>query len=89
MSRLLTPLLLLLLVVVSGVATVYVKHLSRSQFIELQVLQREYDEMQIQWGQLQLEASTWAAHDRVRRRAAEQLELHMPPGDAIVVVRSQ
>ena len=88
MPRMIVPLLLLLAVVVSGVTTVYMKHRTRSQFIELQALQRDYDEMQINWGRLQLEASTWAAHDRVRNSASEQLNLYMPPGDAVVVVRA-
>jgi cell division protein FtsL len=83
------PLVLLSLVVASGVATVYMKHRTRNQFIELQSLQHEHDEMQIQWGRLQLEESTWAAHDRVRGAASTQLGLYMPPGDAVVVVRTQ
>lgn len=86
-SRVVLPLALLTLAVASGVSTVYMKHRTRGQFIELQTLQREHDEMQIQWGRLQLEASTWAAHDRVRDAASSQLNLYMPPGDAVVVVR--
>ena len=89
MPRVVIPLVLLTLVVVSGVSTVYVKHQSRSSFVELQVLQRDYDEMQVQWGQLQLESSTWAAHDRVRNTASGELDLHMPPGNAVGVVRPQ
>ena len=88
-SRLTVPLLLLVLVVASGLGAVYVKHLSRERFVELQALQRDYDEMRIEWGRLELETSTWAAHDRVRNAAAEQLGLFMPPGDSVVVVRSQ
>ena len=80
---------LLTLVVASGVATVYVKHLSRSLFVDLQILERQQDEMQIEWGKLELEQSTWASHDRSPRFAnvaAEQLDLFMPPGDSVEVV---
>ena len=77
---------LLTLVVASGVATVYVKHLSRSLFVDLQILERQQDEMQIEWGKLELEQSTWASHDRIANVAAEQLDLFMPPGDSVEVV---
>ena len=88
-ARVTVALLLLVLVVVSGLGTVYVKHLSRVRFVELQALQRDNDEMRIEWGRLQLETSTWAAHDRVRNAAAEELGLFMPPGDSVVVVRAR
>ena len=78
--------LLLTLVVMSGVATVYVKHLSRSLFVDLQTLEHQQDKMQIEWGKLELEESTWASHDRITTVAAEQLGLFMPPGDSVEVV---
>lgn len=77
---------LMMLVVASGVATVYVKHLSRLMFVDLQNLERAQDELQIEWGKLQLEQSTWATHDRITTIAGEQLNLFMPPGDSIEVV---
>ena len=77
---------LLTLVVVSGVATVYVKHLSRSLFVDLQALEHQQDVIQIEWGKLELEQSTWASHDRITNVAAEQLDLFMPPGDSVEVV---
>ena len=77
---------LLALVVVSGVGTVYVKHISRSLFVELQSLEHQQDELQIEWGKLELEQSTWATHDRITHVAGEQLDLFMPPGDSIEVV---
>ena len=76
---------LLTLVVASGVATVYVKHLSRSLFVDLQILERQQDEMQIEWGKLELEQSTWASHERITNVAVEQLDLFMPPGDSVEV----
>ncbi len=79
---------LLVLVVASAVATVFVKHSSRAMFVELQALQRQFDEMQIEWNKLQLEESTWATHDRVRSIAVKRLGLYMPPGDAVVLVGS-
>lgn len=71
---------------VSAVATVYVQHHRRMQFVELRKLERERDAMQVEWGQLQLEQSTWATHERIERLALKKLELHMPPAAEVVLV---
>jgi len=71
---------------VSAVATVYVQHHRRMQFVELRTLERERDAMQVEWGQLQLEQSTWATHERIERLALKKLELHMPPAAEVVLV---
>ena len=71
---------------VSSVATVYVQHYRRMQFVELRKLERERDAMQVEWGQLQLEQSTWATHERIERLALEKLDLHMPPAADVVLV---
>jgi cell division protein FtsL len=77
---------LLLAVVASAVSTVYVKHVSRSLFVELHALEGLDDEMEIEWGKLQLEQSTWAQPDRVRTLAVDRLQLYMPPGESVVLV---
>lgn len=71
---------------VSAIATVYVQHHRRMQFVELRKLERERDAMQVEWGQLQLEQSTWATHERIERLALEKLDLHMPPASEVVLV---
>lgn len=78
---------LTLALVASAVATVYVQHLRRASFIELRGLEHERDALQVEWGQLRLEQSTWSAHERIERLAVEQLELRPPsPADVILVV---
>ncbi len=47
--------------VMSAMALIYTKHESRKLFIELEQLTTERDELNIEWGQLQIEQSTWAA----------------------------
>ncbi len=71
---------------VSALATVYVQHYRRMQFVELRVLERERDAMQVEWGQLKLEQSTWATHERIERLALKKLDLHMPPATEIVLI---
>jgi cell division protein FtsL len=45
--------------VLSALALVYTKHESRKLFVELETLTHERDELNIEWGQLQIEQSTW------------------------------
>lgn len=72
-----------LAVVVSAVATVYAKHESRKLYSELQVLQRERDRIEIEWGQLQIEQSTWSTHARVERMAREEIGMGEPRPDQL------
>ena len=43
-----------------------------------ETLERARDQMQIEWGQLQVEASTWAAQDRIESLAGDKLDLRVP-----------
>ncbi len=70
----------------SSVSLVYVQHLRRSLISEVKSLQVENERMQVEWGQLQVEASTWAAEDRIERLAVSQLKMQVPVADAVVVV---
>jgi cell division protein FtsL len=71
----------------SAVATVYVQHHRRMQFVELRKLERDRDRLQVEWGQLKLEQSTWATHERIERLALEKLDLHTPPAADVVLVK--
>ena len=53
--------------VMSAMALIYTKHESRKLFVELEALTTERDELNIEWGQLQIEQSTWATHARIER----------------------
>lgn len=79
--------LLSLAVMLSALAVVYAKHESRKLFVEWQGLLAKQDEMNIEWGQLQLEQSTWATHTRVESLARERLGMILPPQTAVVIVR--
>jgi len=48
---------LALIVLASSLGVVYAKHQSRKLFVELDILKKERDEMNVEWGQLQLEQS--------------------------------
>ena len=73
----------------SAIAMVYTKHESRKQFVELEELTTERDELNIEWGQLQIEQSTWATHARIERVASEELSLVRPKSTEIYVIERQ
>jgi cell division protein FtsL len=54
---------------------------------ELQRLTRERDELDIEWGQLQLEQSTWATHGRVERVARDDLRMVIPQASDLRIVQ--
>nr|VFJ42801.1 MAG: cell division protein FtsL [Candidatus Kentron sp. DK]VFJ47058.1 MAG: cell division protein FtsL [Candidatus Kentron sp. DK] len=75
-----------LAVLASSVGVVYVKNTNRVLFMELQQLKHERDAMDVEWGKLALERSTWATHDRIEQIAREELHLTTPSLDAVVLV---
>jgi cell division protein FtsL len=75
-----------LVCVMSALAIVYTKHESRRLFIELEALNSERDKLNIEWGQLQIEQSTWATHARIERVAAEDLSLSRPKPTEVYVI---
>ena len=74
---------------ISAVALVYTKHESRKLFVELEELTRERDQLNIEWGQLQIEQSTWATHGRIEQVANEDLSLLRPEPDDVFVIERQ
>ena len=72
--------------VTSALALVYTKHESRQLFIELQQLSQGRDDLNIEYGQLQIEQSTWATHARIEKVANDRLALKRPETDDIFVI---
>ena len=74
---------------ISAIALVYSKLESRNLFVELEQLTTERDELNIEWGQLQIEQSTWATHARIERVALEELALVRPKSTEIYLIERQ
>ena len=72
--------------VLSAIALVYTKHDARKLFVELETLTHERDGLNIEWGQLQIEQSTWAQHARIEQVATEDLSLVRPNTSEIFVI---
>jgi len=71
----------------SAVGVIYAKHQNRMRFVELQSLQKLRDQMDVEWGQLQLEQSTLVTHGRIERMARHELKMTIPPAEKIVMIR--
>jgi cell division protein FtsL len=73
-------------VVGSGIWIVNVEHRSRQLFIETERLNRERDQLQVDWGRLQIEQGMYATHSRIEALVRQRLQLTVPNDDQLVVV---
>ncbi len=81
-------LILLLAVVLSALAVAVTRHESRRAFVELTRAEKQRDELEIEFGRLQIEQSTWAETNRVEQLARARLGMEFPkPQDSQLVVR--
>ena len=65
-------------VLASAAAAVYSKYRARELFVELEQLNSSRDELDAEWGRLQLEQSAWSAYAFVERVASERLHMSIP-----------
>jgi cell division protein FtsL len=70
----------------SAAGAIYSKHRARESFVELERLNSRRDNLEIEWGQLQLEQSAWSTHAFVERVASTRLKMAMPPPQEIEVI---
>ena len=70
----------------SAAGAIYCKHQARALFVELEALNARRDNLEIEWGQLQLEQSAWSTHAFVERVASAKLHMAMPPPKEIEIV---
>jgi len=78
---------LVVLMMISAFGVIYAKHQSRKLFVELQALHKARDNMDIEWGQLQLEQSTLATHSRVEGTAGAKLGMVIPEASQVVILQ--
>jgi cell division protein FtsL len=70
----------------SAAGAVWCKHRTREMFMQLQQLSDQRDNLDIEWGQLQLEQSAWSQHAFVENVAANRLHMATPPAQEIKIV---
>jgi cell division protein FtsL len=79
--------LLVLANIASAIAVVFARHEHRQLFIQLTTLEKDRDELNIEFGRLQLEQATWAESNRIDQVAREKLGMKFPESNEIVVVK--
>ncbi|WP_425490864.1 cell division protein FtsL [Luteimonas cellulosilyticus] len=78
---------LLIANIITAIGVVHARHDHRQLYIELTRLERARDELNIDFGRLQLEQATVAMSNRVDQVAREKLGMRFPETAEIVVVR--
>jgi cell division protein FtsL len=79
--------LLVLAVLGSGVGVVYARQEHRQAYVQLTRLQKQRDELNIEFSRLQLEQATWAETNRIEQVATERLGMVFPAAAELVVVK--
>ena len=72
--------------VVCALALVTAQHRARKLFSELDREQAVAKQIEVEWGQLQLEQSTWAMHARIEKIASSTLHMRAPAQSRVQVV---
>lgn len=78
---------LFFLVMASAISVVYSKHLNRKVFVELQQINKSIDELDVEWGRLQLEEGAWADHGRLEKVARKELKMLLPGINSVVYLK--
>ena len=78
--------LLVLILVTCAIAVVSARHQARKLFVALQAEQARTRDLDIEWGRLQLEISTWLMHNRVEEVASSRLHMAVPDPRRVYVL---
>ncbi|MFZ3018332.1 MAG: cell division protein FtsL [Gallionella sp.] len=79
--------LLLMAVVMCALSVVSSQHKARKMYIDLQKEKELAQQMEVEWGQLQLELSTLATPGRVEKIAEQQLRMQLPTSGQVQFIR--
>jgi cell division protein FtsL len=78
--------ILFTVLLITSLGVVTSQHKARKLYFELQQAQDAAKQFEIEWGQLQLEQSTWAMHSRIESIASRHLNMEVPDSKRIQVV---
>ena len=80
-------LILTVALVACALSVVSARHQARKLFMNLQSEQATARALDVEWGQLQLEISTWLMHNRVEEVARGRLNMVIPESGRIYVLQ--
>jgi cell division protein FtsL len=78
---------LVLIIVASAIGVIYSKHQNRMLYVELRELETKRDNLNVDWGRLQLEQSTWATHGRIESAARKRLNMRNIDYAEVVIIK--
>lgn len=81
-----TDVVLVVLAVLSALGVVAAQHQSRKLHTALEREQTHAHELEVEWGQLQLEQSTWAAPVRIEKIARQRLGMQAPTMEQTLII---
>ena len=70
----------------SAIGVVFARQQHRQAYVELTRLERERDEINMEFSRLQLEQATWSETNRIEQVATEKLGMKSPEGADMVVI---
>lgn len=70
----------------SSLGLVNAQHKARKLYIELEQLNQAEKQYNLEYGQWQLEQSTWAMHSRIEQIAAQELQMQVPDAKRVQIV---
>ena len=82
-------LILFFALIFSALGLVNSQHKARNLYIELEQLNQSSKQADQEYGQLQLEQSTWAMHSRIEEIASQQLQMQVPDAKRVQVVTAK
>jgi len=82
-------LILLALLMACALGLVTSQHKARKLFSDLERAQARERELNVEFGQLQLEQSTWSLHSRVERIAAQALNMRAPDPRRVQLIQPE
>ena len=74
-------------IILSALQVIVSRHDARYLFVELQSQLKVQDELNEQWGRLQLEYGTWAVNDRIEEYARTKLNMKEPMHGLVVLIK--
>lgn len=79
-------LILFFALIFSALGLVNSQHKARNLYIELERASQTAKQTEQEYGQLQLEQSTWAMHSRIEQIASQQMQMQVPDAKRVQVI---
>jgi cell division protein FtsL len=79
-------LILFFALIFSALGLVNSQHKARNLYIELERASQTAKQTEQEYGQLQLEQSTWAMHSRIEQIASQKMQMQVPDAKRVQVI---